>query len=289
MERNSGFSTIEVLVAMAILAIVTSQILGVVGIQQRAFATHEQVLEVQEDSRLVTDLMLTDLRMAGFMVPNMIGVSSVDGGGGGPDRLCVSDASTIDVGSLGEMSWRYQGAKLGSSMSGATGSMTIDSSSLDIDGDTTVDFAVDSGLIISDGTRSHCARIVTLNSGSGAVTFTPNTPSGWTASTTDTRIAPAIIYEVTSNGLERNKEVFSPLIEDLQVEFSVDGAWVNSLNGSDPGDVDSVRLNVVTRTDRDDLDTISGQRPAVANRSAGPADSYRRRQVTSIVAPRNFM
>jgi hypothetical protein len=34
---------------------------------------------------------------------------------------------------------------------------------------------------------------------------------------------------------------------------------------------------------------VSGQRPAVANRDAGPNDNFRRRIITHVVAPRNFM
>jgi len=46
---------------------------------------------VQEDARLVLDLIAFDARQAGFMVPRIAGVSSEDGGANGPDRLCVSD------------------------------------------------------------------------------------------------------------------------------------------------------------------------------------------------------
>ena len=47
----------------------------VVGPSGRVYA-----IEAQHEGRLVTDLMVSDLRMAGFMVPATAGLSSVDGG-----------------------------------------------------------------------------------------------------------------------------------------------------------------------------------------------------------------
>ncbi len=288
-KRVQGFSTLELLVATAILGIVTVQILGVVGTQQRNFALQQDLLETQEDARLVADLMITDLRMAGFMVPNIVGVSSVDGGSSAADRVCVSDAEGINAGTLDDMTWRFDGAQISADINGSVGGVALAPATMDIDGDSTVDFAVGRGIIIANQTRSHCARITSLDTGSGAVQFTPNAPSGFTAGTSDTRVAPAIVYEVTGNGLERNGQVFSRQVEDLQIEFNPSGAWIDSLDGSLPGGVDLVRLSVVTRTDRDDIDAVSGQRPAVANRDAGSADNFRRRIIAHIVAPRNFM
>ena len=288
-KRVQGFSTLELLIATAILGIVTVQILGVVGTQQRNFALHQDLLETQEDARLVADLILTDVRMAGFMVPNIVGISSVDGGSNSSDRLCVSHADAIDAGTLADMSWRFDGAHLSAAINGAVGSIALNPATIDIDGNATVDFGIGWGIIIANGTRSHCARITALDTGSGAVQFTPSTPSGFTAGTTDTRVAPAVVYEVTGNGLERNGQVFSRQVEDLQIEFNPSGAWIDSLDGSLPGGVDLVRLSVVTRTERDDIDAVAGQRPAVANRDAGSADNFRRRIIAHIVAPRNFM
>ena len=47
-------------------------------------------METQQDMRLITDTVLKDLRMAGFMVPKHAAVGLNDGGTAGPDILCVS-------------------------------------------------------------------------------------------------------------------------------------------------------------------------------------------------------
>ena len=102
-------------------------------------------------------------------------------------------------------------------------------------------------------------------------------------------MAPAVIYEVTVAGLRRNNLLFSSQVEDVQIEFAIPGTFpLHSIDGSSPGAVQGVRLSVVARTDRDDINLIAGQRPAVANRDAGADDQFRRRLFTSAIAPRNF-
>ena len=67
-RRQSGLTMVEVLVAMAIMAVVTSQALGMLASQLHTFHTQRRVVDVQEDARLVSDMILVDIRMAGFMV-----------------------------------------------------------------------------------------------------------------------------------------------------------------------------------------------------------------------------
>ena len=58
---------------------------------------------------------------------------------------------------------------------------------------------------------------------------------------------------------------------------------------ADTDQIRTVRLSVVTQTERDDLGFPTNGRPAVANRSAGAADTIRRRIAVNTVAPRNFL
>lgn len=292
-----GFSTIELLVAMAIVAIVTSQALSLFASQQRNAIAQQDVLEVQEDSRLVAQLMTTDIRMAGFMVPKRLAVSSVDGGANGSDILCVSDASVIDPDELVDVSGRFDGTRLAATLNGNAGSVSLTVAEMDIDGNGSNDYAANAGIIISDGTDSHCARITSV--AGGTVNFTPSTPGGFSVAGGMGRAVPAVVYEVTGNGLLRNKLRFAEQVEDLQIEFGVDlngdgeitGAEfpIHVINGSEPGSVRTVRLTVVARTQREDLGLVGGQLPPVANRNAGAGDTFRRRLVTNVVAPRNLL
>jgi hypothetical protein len=292
--RRAGFSTLELLITMALLALLVSQILSVVGVQQENAAVHEDVLETQEDARLVADLILTDLRMAGFVMPRIVGVSSGDGGANGSDRLCVSDAATINLTSLAGVGDRFTGAKVTAPVGGGDSTLDIDVSGtapgdFDVDEDGGSDFAVGGGIILSDGNRTHCARVTAMDTGTGSVAFTPATPATFALGTAFTRVAPAIVYEMSAGGLLRNNILFARQIEDVQVRFVVDGTVVDVLDGQDTNSIATVELSIIARADRDDLDSVPGQRPPVANRTAGPADTFRRRVLTNTIAPRNFL
>ena len=86
---------IELMIAGAILTIVITQAMAVFVSQQQNFMTQERVLDIQEDARLVAEMMILDTRMAGFMVPTRVGLTSTDGGTGGADTICISDPGVI--------------------------------------------------------------------------------------------------------------------------------------------------------------------------------------------------
>ena len=50
-----------------------------------------------------------------------------------------------------------------------------------------------------------------------------------------------------------------------------------------------VRVTVVARTDAEDQEVESTGRPAVANRTGGGNDGFRRRRITTTVLPRNLL
>ncbi|MGI9540003.1 MAG: PilW family protein [Miltoncostaeaceae bacterium] len=295
-----GFSIFELLVSLAILGIVTVQILGMISTQQHQASTHREVVEVQEDVRLISDLMLADIRMAGFMLPNSVGLSSVDGGNAASDVVCTSDASIIDPAVLVGVTDRFSGARLTTNLDAADTSITLNAGDLDVDGDGDNDFAAGSGVIVSDGISTHCGRItgVTTSGVTRTISFTPATPGGFSIGSGAGVAAPAVVYEVTAAGLLRNNQLFSGQVEDLQIEFGVDSDSDGELTGgefpihsliADTALVRSVRLTVVTRTERDDQGFLTDGRPAIANRSAGAADTIRRRIAVNTIAPRNYL
>jgi len=63
---RSGITLIELLIALTVFGIMAGAIYRVFVAQARAYAIQDQVVEVQQDIRGAMELMLRDLRMAGF-------------------------------------------------------------------------------------------------------------------------------------------------------------------------------------------------------------------------------
>lgn len=323
---DSGFSMLEMLVAVAVMGVVTSQLFMLLNSQKRVYMASERVLDVQEDTRTVIDLIAYDARMAGFMVPRSGGVASVDGGVNAADRLCISDSSYFDSPALDPNTLTYPSSTLsrltefdGAIPALAAGDRTA-LTTLNVDESTEADRANDfvgpgRGVILSDGVRAHCARITEIQI--TTIIFDPPLPFAF-AAPEDVRVVPAVIYELDENTLTltRNGLVVATGIEDLQAEYWIDDVILDA-NGDGNGRIDNdtefpvhdltqppiatrdlsklrrVRISVVTRTDQEENpgghQIDNRMRPASANRVAGPSDTFRRRRFVTSVLPRNYL
>jgi prepilin-type N-terminal cleavage/methylation domain-containing protein len=322
-----GFSLIELMVAVAVMGIITAQLFVVFGNQRKVYASNERALDVQEQARLTLDLISFDTRMAGFMVPRWTAVSSVDGDTTEPDRFCVSDASyfnfSTDPSPLDTRTRPFDGAGVVS-----LNNDRVTLASLDIDADgAAVDFLAPTagnnggGIIIATPTETFCARITDIQ---GNVVYFTDSPDATTYLTAPVgsqhRAVPAHVYELDEGALElrRNGLLLASSIEDFQIEYWLDNAGIP--NGTQDGDTEfpindlaapdppsgtippdmeqirRVRISVLARTDReeDQLATptglLEGARPALANRIAATApDRFRRRSFSASILPRNLV
>ena len=317
-QQAHGFSLIEVMIVVLIMGIVTAQMFMVLSSQRRTFLINEQNLNTQETARVVSDLISYDARMSGFMVPQMSGVSSVDGGVNNADRLCVSDPTYFDTPLTGAPapSMDNRGNKFGGAPvtalnpGGSPGTLAI--AGQDIDGVNGNDFAAGSGIIITDGQRTHCGQINTVNAGGVVLVNGHDIPGGFP--TLGVVAVPAIIYEVQGLNLLRNGVTLSSQVEDLQVQYWVDAEtpdgimqdaaaggteWpVFDLNGAYPWVMDLSRVRriqvIVTSrgtqgTNQEGVQFNRRRLPAAANRVAGPPDDFPRRSFTVDVLPRNLL
>jgi prepilin-type N-terminal cleavage/methylation domain-containing protein len=298
MDRRLGFSLVELMVAVAVMAIVTSQLLLSFSQQHTSSLEHERVIEIQQEARLVENVILKDLRSGGFMVPKYTAVASRDGGAAGPDALCVSDASVLNDATLPAATEKFSGAMLLNAFNGPISSVAFANGSLDIDSDGDNDFAVGSGLIIGVQRDGHCAAVtgITVGATTTTINFSPASAASLDGVVGDP-VVPAVIYSVAGTNLSRNSVVLSNHIEDLQVEFGIDADRngtveglefpIDDLNGSEYELVRIVRVHITARNARAEVG-FAGQFPAVANRVAGAADNFKRRRITGDAILRNL-
>ncbi len=318
-RRDSGFSLVEMLVAVAILGVLSAQMFSVFSSQRRVYLANQRVLDVQEDTRVVLDLITFDARMAGFMIPKIAGVSSGDGGVNASDRFCVSDSAYYDFPTAGGTSESLDDAyrHLDAALVTLATFNQVDVASMDVDLDNApVDFAAGRGIIVSDGLNSHCARILTVTP-PNQITLAPGheIPAAFFVIAAQARAVPALIYEVNEPTLTltRNSLTLATGVEDLQVEFWVDNSTnpangvidnadefpVDDLNNQggpmpmDTSEIRRIRITVITRANQTDggatQENMSRRRPASANRVAGAPDAFRRRRFTTSILPRNLL
>jgi len=302
------------MIALVIMGVITSQLFVMLNAQQRGFRGTSRTLDLQESTRLVSDLIAFDTRNGGMLVPRETAVSSDDGGANGPDRLCVSDGTFFPIPAPGVVDtfWdnlgdRFPGASVVTS--GSTNDVVVDS--LDIDGQGgLVDFTVGAGLIIASpvGTTSHCAVITGIDTATRMIRFEQSAPF----SPNGAIVVPAIVYRIDPGTtlIRRNDMVLSNNVQDLQVEFWVDNR--GSPNGLEDADefpvhdltaatsfvintarIRRVQISIVGISDQaDDARGITADRftrPRVANRTDVVTSDRTYQLFVTSVLPRNIL
>jgi len=304
-QRRSqrGMTLAELMIAMTVLAVVIGFVMIAFTDQHHAQLNHERVIEAQHEGRLITDFMVSDLRMAGFMVPTRAGIASVDGGANLSDQICMSDPAVMDATKVADANQRFNGAPPSAGINANATRVTVLTTDLDVDKDGTVDFALNSGVIIADEDSAHCAAItaITIGPTTTAIDFAPATPAGFNASGAGAVAVPAIYYTINGVNLLRNNTVLSSNVEDVQIEYWLDrnddsqmqlGGVppefpVHDLNGETLSDLRLARVSVTSRTEVPELDMPGQGFPAVANRVAGAADNFKRRRQIAETLLRN--
>ena len=131
-QRHRGFSILELMIAMALMGIIVSQVMLAFTTQKQSYEQQERVSEAQQDVRLITDTILTDLRMAGFMVDKNVSIGSNDGGTSSSDILCMSNPETISAAAFANATSRLEGSSIQTTLTGNNNQLTISSGELDV-------------------------------------------------------------------------------------------------------------------------------------------------------------
>lgn len=323
-RRCNGFSLIELMISVLLMAIVVTYLMQTFTVQHRTYTVVDQTTEAQQNMRAIAEILERDLRHAGMMVPESAAVCGVDRTNG-PDSLYVSDADAIAPG--GDLSPSF-GADLPLLTTNVgSGAQTLDLSSLVVepaparpaydtngDGINDSDFREFAGVIVtdvSDPSRGSACGVITNIAGTSLdVTIESAGVGGPGARLT---AVPAHVYQIRNPApgrfqLLRDGTVIAEDVEDLQVayfldlnengivdagEYRGDGVGPDYLANDPAAGVDEsrlreVRFNLVTRTRLADPENTQGVFQPSENRvPPGGVDGFRRRTHMASVRLRN--
>jgi len=100
LNNNSGFTIIEILVALVITAILSAGVFSAYQNQQKAQRAQEQVVEMQQNLRAALYIMTSEIRMAGYNPDKISGVGITNAGDGSNTNplefTMVADNDCID-------------------------------------------------------------------------------------------------------------------------------------------------------------------------------------------------
>ncbi|HVP30497.1 MAG TPA: PilW family protein [Myxococcota bacterium] len=320
-----GFTLTELMVSVAVMAIVMMYLMGSFTTQHHTYVMMDQVSEAQQNLRAINDLIESEIRTSGFMVPEQAAVCGKDNANA-PDVLLVSDAGAIDP--TGQKKANL-GADVVNGTPGTGSGTAIVVSNLVLDGapayDTDGNGVADSdfqcvtgsctaagrlagGVIVVDAAnapRGAACGIIQRIQGTTIVANMLNTLGGAITNTPQLKAIPAHVYQIDAqNRLLRDNLVLANDVEDLQVAWffdldqdgQVDPGEYRGIGGGtayNPAAVDGtflreVRANVVIRTRTQDDRLSGGKFQATENRGAVAAqDGFRRRVLTTTVRLRN--
>lgn len=69
-RMSKGFSLVELLVVMVIMGLVMTAVYGLFINNKRTSATSEEVVDVQQNLRVAMETLVSDIRMAGYLIPD---------------------------------------------------------------------------------------------------------------------------------------------------------------------------------------------------------------------------
>lgn len=310
---EAGFSLVEVMSALIILAIAMTAVFATFISQQQSFTVQNRVAEMQQNLRQAVEFMSRDIRIAGYGIPDNVtipngvvatGVTSIRSlyakdNTTGPDQIYVLYMFDMD-GNQPPTSLTSPMGALATTISVASAGGFFDNELILVtdNTNTTADLFQISG--------TPAGTTISLNTGSYNVH--PGFPAGGYLTSPSALVAKArfVRYYIDSTTDPAHPTLMvqrmgglpaQPLaddIEDMQLEYGIDTSapadgivdiWVDS--PATPSQVRQVRLRYIARTRLPEAGWAE-TRPALGNHAAGTTpDGYRRRTYDIVLDVRN--
>lgn len=235
MRRNTGYSLIELLVAVAILGVILAGVFYSFGVQNEKYIVVDQVTDAQQSLRGVAEMIERDVRRAGYMVPPAAAACAHDYTDR-PDLLFLSETEAIrPIDELKQNAPELLVGDLGIEV------VALTTTSVRVTGGGTPQLKVDpgagGGLVVNGGVilvdrddpeqRVACGEITAIAGDTLTVDFGPS-PDATTIGSSNVVAIPAVVYKVLPptgtdpSQLRRNGLVLAYDVEDLQAAFFFD-------------------------------------------------------------------
>lgn len=249
-HNRGGFTLLELMLAMTMLSIVIVGVLESLTRQHKTSITTENIVEVQQNVRAISTLLEREIRMAGFMVPNAVGVCGIDNLAGG-DEIFLSEIEPIvpDDERAGDL-----GARFAAGVTWPTGTTppstpttvvrALDPTTVDLDGDGSffydndnngtpeADFREGGGFIVGDLANPQrgaaCGIVNSVSSTSINLSHTGGNLLALISTDAEEElvIVPAAHYYMntgsTTGRLERNGDLLAQGVDDIQFSYFFD-------------------------------------------------------------------
>lgn len=285
-NNSDGFTLIELVVAMFIAGIVSIAIFTVFKSQQRSYLVQDQVVEMQQNVRSAMDIMVRDIRMAGYDDPYM------------PSNATITDNSTsarirvtMDLNEDGDCNDTNENITYGfSDANDADADGIADAGAADLGRNTGGGFQP-----LAENIQAICfAYAFDVNETTG------NPPGDGILNTYNVGGNKRVIWAFDSNGnndldlnLDTNGDGDIDKDDDGDNDGSIEGQALVDFGGVaianvEPGQIRAVRIWILSRADREDPDFRNTKTYVVGSHVITPDDGFRRRLLTTTVQCRNM-
>ena len=258
LSPRAGFTLLELMISLSIFAIIVAGVFESLTRQHKTSIVTENVVEVQNNVRAIASLMEREIRMAGYMVPDAVGVCGLDSKTGG-DELFVSenepivpdDARAGDMGArlaTGSPAWSNPTINASNPSASSAITLALDSTTTDLDDDHTLfydndnngttdaDFRDGGGFILADKANpargTICGTVTSASTTQLILVPMAGALDALVSSDAEEEIVivPAAHYAIEKDavsGLEtgrlmRNGDLLAKSVDDFQVSYYFD-------------------------------------------------------------------